>query len=143
MSLGGNTLHPLQIEDARDAAYEASKRQREVEDQIREASKDLAEKERLYREALSLEIVNLHAAEVAWTTCEAIARGKPHVSRLRYERDVARGVLDAAVQQAYRRGADRKDVHRLLRWSEQIDLRVDTPPTEFSSATGQRPRAVA
>lgn len=144
MTFGENTLHPLAIEDGRDAAFRASEKQREVEDQIRDASRKLAEAERLYREALSVRIVELHASEVAWTVCETIARGEKNVAKLRYERDVAKGIFEAATQQAFRRGADRKDVHQLLVWSEKRDLRIDTPPHDFDRSTGEiRPRPVA
>lgn len=139
MSLGDNKLHPLLIEDARQAAHRASELQREVEDAIRNASRDLADKERTYRQALASKILELRAGadgeSVAWSACADIARGDRNVARLKYERDVADGVLDAARQQAFRRGADRKDIDTLLRWSWHRDLRVDTPPAEFSRPT--------
>src|SRR5690348_4116350 len=95
-----NTLHPLEIEDAREAAYRASELQRDVEDAIRDAARDLAEKERLYRRKLSKRIVELHAEDgYAITMCGDIARGEEACSDLRYERDVAEGVLEAARQQ--------------------------------------------
>lgn len=126
--LGANKLHPLQIEDARGACHRASELQREVEDTIRNASKDLAEKERAYRKALSQRIVTLKAEGCAVTAAKDIARGEDNIADLRYERDVAQGIYEAALQQAFRRGADRKDTHELLVWSERRDLRTDTPP---------------
>jgi hypothetical protein len=132
MSLAGNTLHPLQIEDARDAAYRASELQREVEDTIREASRNLAEAERLYRMKLSERIIELHADGVAWTVAGDVARGEEATARLRYNRDVAEGVVDAARQQAYRRAADRRDLHQFITWSERRELRTDAEPGNWS-----------
>jgi hypothetical protein len=135
---GDNTISPLEIEDARAAAHRASEVQREVENLIRDASKKLAEAERAYRRRLSERIVQLHAEEgYAITMCGDIARGEADVSQLRYLRDVADGVLEAAKQQAFRRGADRKDLHELIVWSERRDLRVDTAPADFDRTTGE------
>lgn len=130
MSVAENQLHPLEIEDARQAAYRASELQREVEDSMREASRKLAECERTYRLALTTRILELKIEGYAITMCGEIARGDKEVARLRYERDVAEGVFDAAKQQAFRRGADRKDIDTLLNWSMKRDLRTDSPPLE-------------
>lgn len=137
MSFGDNTISPFLIEDAREAAHKASEQQRGVEDAIRTASRQLAETERQYRLALTKKILHLHAQEgVAWTACDVIARGEENVAKLRYERDVARGILEAAQQQAFTYGADRRDLHRLIRWSESRDLRVDTPPEHWPQPEG-------
>lgn len=135
MSLADNSLHPLEIEDAREAAHRASELQREVEDAIREAARDAANRERAYRQALSVRILELHAEGTAITACSEIARGESTVANLRYQRDVAEGVLEAARQQAFRRGADRRDVGVLLTWSMHRDLRTDTPPPGFDRPT--------
>jgi hypothetical protein len=138
VSFGANTISPLDIEDARKAAYRASEVQREVEDLIRDASRKLAEAERAYRRRFAERIVQLHAEDgYAITMCGEIARGETDVSHLRYERDVAKGVLEAAQQQAFRRGADRRDLATLLDWSMRRDLRVDTPPPDFDPRTGE------
>lgn len=146
MTLGTNQLHPLEIEDARDAAHRASELQREVEDRMRSAARELAEAERVYRKKLSERILALRAEGVAATTCSEIARGEKDVADLRYERDVKAGVLEAAKQEAFRRGADRRDIDTLLNWSMRRELRVDTEPTgrQQSEPIGSgRPRAVA
>ena len=128
---GENTLHPLEIADARKAAHRASEVQREVENRLRESSREAAEAERLYRMALATKILELRAQDdqVAWSTCADVARGDKHVARLKFERDVAEGIREAVSQQAFRRGADRRDLDTLLKWSQARDLRVDTPPT--------------
>jgi hypothetical protein len=135
--IGDNTLHPLEIPDAREAAHEASKRQRDVEDQIRDASSAYAEAERQYRLKLTTRIMHLHAQDgVAWTACGEIARGEKEVADLRYARDVAKGVLEAAQQQAFRRGADRRDLDTFLNWSMKRDLRTDAPPVDWPRPEG-------
>jgi hypothetical protein len=134
MKVADNKLtHPLEIADAREAAHRASELQREVEDAIKAASRDLAEAERRYRKALAEKIVTAHADDgIAWTTCADVARGDKAVADLRYARDVAEGVLDAMRQQAFRRGSDRRDLDTLLNWSMHRDLRTDAPPAEGS-----------
>lgn len=139
MTLGPNELHPLQIADARDAAFRASELQRRVEDDMRDAGRKLATAEEAYRRALSFRIYELHEGKtphgaVAWTLCEAIAKGEDPVAELRRTRDDARVELEVLRQQAYRRGADRADVARLLTWSMNRELRTDTPPADW---TGQ------
>lgn len=143
MAFGENTLHPLQIPDAREAAHKASEFQRAVEDQIRNASRELAEAERQYRLKLTTRILHLHAQdEVAWTACETIAKGEPEVAGLRYKRDVAKGMLEAVQQQGFRCGADRRDLHRMIRWSESRDLRTDAPPENWPRPEGAGAPAV-
>lgn len=142
MTLGANTIHPLEIEDARAAAHAASELQRGVEDRIRDTSRDLATKERAYRQALSVRIVELRAEGMAVTACESVAKGETNISDLRYARDVAKGVHDSTRQEAYRRGADRADVAALIAWSRARDLRTDAEPPQYATPIGSA-RAVA
>jgi hypothetical protein len=138
MSFGDNTLSPFEIEDARDAAHALSEQQRKHEDRIKAASRDLAEAERQYRLKLTERILYLHAQDqVAWTACEVIAKGEKVVADLRYKRDVAKGVLEAAQQLGYALGADRKDLSLFIGWSERRDLRTDTPPASWDQQTGE------
>lgn len=146
--VGENKLHPLEIAEARQACHRASEFQRDVEDKLREAAKKLAAAERLYRRELRKRTLTLHVrgdeehgtGPLAITTCEGIARGEEKVSSLRYDRDIAQGEFESLQQEAYRRGADRKDVHQLLTWSEKRDLRTDAEPADWSNQQthGQR-----
>jgi hypothetical protein len=137
VNFGENTIRPLLVEDAREAAHKASELQRGVEDRIREASRELAEAERQYRLKLSERILYLHAQEnLAITMCGEIARGEKVVADLRFKRDVAKGVLEAAQQQAFRYAADRRDLSRMIEWSERRDLRTDAPPAEWPRPEG-------
>jgi hypothetical protein len=131
VSLADNQLHPLEIEDARDAAHRASEKQRECEDRLRTTSRDLAEAERQYRMKMSLRITSLIAQGTAATAAKDIVRGEPEIATLRYKRDVAQGVFESARQECFRRGSDRRDVDTLLNWSMKRDLRVDTPPADW------------
>lgn len=129
---GENKISPLEIKNARDAAFRASENQRHCEDRIRSCARDLAQKESDYRQALATEIVRLRAEdEVAWSTAGDVARGEKGVAKKKFERDIADGMLEAAKQEAFRRGADRRDVDTLLNWSMKRDLRTDTPPPGF------------
>lgn len=131
---GENTISPLEIQDAREAAFKASENQRGCEDRIRQAGRDAAEAERVYRKALATEIVRVHAEdEVAWSTAGDVARGEKSVADKKFDRDVKEALLEAAKQEAFRRGADRRDVDTLLGWSMRRDLRTDTPPPGFTN----------
>lgn len=132
MTFSANKLHPLEIEDARAAAFRASELQRGVEDSIREHSRGWAAAERAYRQRLAERILEYKAAGNAITACEVIAKGQKDVADLRYARDIARGMFEATKQEAFRRGADRADVHQLLEWSMKRELRVDTQPSDWS-----------
>ena len=121
--------------EARTACRDASKAQQTVEDDIRRAYRDFAEKEEAYRKALAVEIVKAHNDGIAWTTAPDIARGDALVARLRRERDIAEGVKEATLQAAWRRVADRKDAQRFSDWSMRRELAEgysppDSPATE-------------
>lgn len=107
----------LDEEDARSAARAASTVGAMAEQDRMRAATELAEAERAYRKALAVAITDKHGAGVAWTVCADLARGEPNVADLRYARDVARGVLDAAEQRAFRLQADRKALLSLIEWS--------------------------
>lgn len=110
------------ITDAREACRVAAAQQAGSETAISDAGRDLAAKEQAYRVALAKEILGQHAQGRAWTVCPDLARGDETVARLRYERDVAKGVMDAAMQAAFRHGANRRDLGRFVDWSARIDL---------------------
>lgn len=71
------------------------------------------------------DLLENHADGKAWTVCGDLARGEPRVAALRRDRDVAEGVLEATKQAAFRRGADRRDLSRLVEWSQRRDLADD------------------
>lgn len=99
--------------------------QETAEQFIRESAKDAAEKEERYRVALAKVMVVHHADGVGWSTTAELARGDERVARLRAEFKVSEGVREAAVQAAWRRAADRKDVQSLIAWSMRRELAED------------------
>lgn len=111
---------PFDFTEARAAARKASEAQAATEDNMIEAVKAKAGAERAYRRALAKRIVKAHEEGIAWSVCGDIARGDDAVADLRYERDVAEGVVDALSQAGWRHAADRKDLTRLIGWSERV-----------------------
>ena len=124
------TTAPYDFAEAVAAARRAAEAQKAGEEAVRDAAADLAEKERLYRKALAREIVQQHADGAAWTVAQDLARGDEKVADLRYERDVAQGVMEAAQQRAWRHTADRKDVLELIAWSRRRELAESAPGSE-------------
>lgn len=116
---------PYDFPEAVAACRRAAEAQRQGEQAVRDAAADLAEKERAYRLALAKAITEVHADGAAWTVAQDLARGRKDVADLRYERDVAAGVMEAAQQRAWRHTADRKDVLELLQWSRLVHGRDD------------------
>lgn len=112
---------PWDFNEARAAARSASEAQREAEGAYKDAAEKRAEAELIYRKALARKIVELHAEGVAWTVAQDVARGDEKVAQLRFERDVAKGVLDAVEQRAWRHSADRKDTTQFVRWSSAVN----------------------
>lgn len=113
---------PWTFDEARKAANLASAQQKGAEQALREAAAKLAEAERAYRMALAQTITRLRADGLAATTCADVARGTKEVADLRWARDVAQGVRDAAEQAAWRHSADRKDVTAFASWSARREL---------------------
>jgi hypothetical protein len=111
---------PYDFAEARDAAGKASRSQADSERFIVEATRALADKERTYRMELAKKIVEVHAGGAAWTVAQDLARGDKRVADLRYERDVAHGVKEAAEQASWRCAADRKDTGRFIDWSSKV-----------------------
>lgn len=111
---------PFDFAEAIGAAHRASGAQKQAEQDRRDAVRDLAEKERTYRVALAKRIVEVHADGAAWTVAQDLARGDRQVADLRYERDVAQGVVDAAEQRAWRHTADRRDMTEFVTWSRIV-----------------------
>lgn len=96
--------------------------QRAAEIETRRAHAQYAEAERAYRLALAKEITRLRANSVAATLTADLARGDELVAKLRYDRDVAAGVVEAAKQSGWRLQANRRDGHEFIAWSKRRDL---------------------
>ena len=64
--------------------------------EMKTRSKRLAETEYYYRMALSKRLTELRAKGQAVTHLADIARGEPEIAKLRYERDIAKGLYDSS-----------------------------------------------
>ena len=126
---------PWSIEEARAAANMASAQQKGSEQVLREATQKLADAERAYRMALAQSITRHRAEGHAATVCADLARGDRAVAQLRWDRDVAQGVVDAAQQASWRHAADRRDVARFADWSMRRELSEHGQPDERLSWT--------
>lgn len=62
----------------------------------KEYQKDYAKKEYNYRTALSKELVRLRAEGQAVTHLADIAKGKEEIAKLRFDRDIAEGLVKSA-----------------------------------------------
>jgi hypothetical protein len=113
---------PWDFDRAREAAHAATVSQRRQEDFIRDAYKDFALKEEAYRVALAKRITELHAEGIAWSATGDLARGDKHVARLKRERDIAEGVVEAAKQAGWRASKDRDDVQAFIGWSQRREF---------------------
>lgn len=113
---------PYEFDEAREASEGASKIQRQAEQFVIDTTKRHANAERAYRKALADKILALKAEGVAITACGDIARGDPAIADLKYARDVAEGVKEAARQAVWRATADRKDEGRFIDWSMRREL---------------------
>lgn len=111
---------PWDFGEARESARRFQQAQLAGEQALRDASDALALAEKMYRKALALRIVEIHAAGTAWTVCQDLARGDENVAELRYERDVAKGVFEATQTASWRHTANRKDCLELITWSRIV-----------------------
>lgn len=114
------TVVPFDFAEARAAARKASESQAATENALLEASRAKASTERAYREALAKRIITAHDEGVAWSVASDVARGDKEVAHLRYERDIAVGVFGALEQACWRHASDRRDLQRLITWSERV-----------------------
>ena len=64
--------------------------------EMKTRSKRLAETEYYYRMALSKRLTELRAEGQAVTHLADIARGEPEIAKLRYDRDIAKGLYDSS-----------------------------------------------
>jgi hypothetical protein len=117
------TAHrPYSFAEAQQANDVRSANQKTAEQFLISTTKDYALAERAYREALAKRILELRAEGMAVTACGDVARGDKHVADLKFKRDVADGVREAAAQTAWRASADRKAEQAFIEWSMRRDL---------------------
>jgi len=113
---------PYTFGEAVERSNALSAAQEVAEAETRRAYAQFAEAERVYRKALAEKIVRLRAEGAAATTAADLARGEAQVAELRYRRDVAEGIVEAAKQAGWRLQANRRDGHEFIDWSKRRDL---------------------
>lgn len=117
--MSGNA-DPYDFTGAKGAIERASVAQKNAEQAIRDAFADYGAKERAYRIALAQKITELRAEGIAITIAQDLAKGEKRVADLRYARDVAEGVREAAKSAVFRHTADRRELEQLVGWSVRV-----------------------
>lgn len=111
---------PYDFGEAKAAIERASLAQRHAEEEIRGAYGNYGATERAYRKALAQKIVELRADGVPATVCLDLAKGDSRIADLRYNRDVAEGMKEAATSSVWRHTADRRELEQLVSWSMRV-----------------------
>jgi hypothetical protein len=113
------------------ASREASEAQHNAEKYYAQKGREYAEAERAYREALAQAITRLRSEGNAATVAQDLARGDSKVAHLRFQRDLAEGLRDAAAQSIWRHTADRRELEQFLDWSKRAAFLDAVPPAEM------------
>lgn len=124
------SVQPYDWPQAQHAQEQARAEQRAAEKWVIDAWKQYAAAERAYREALAAKIVKLKAEGMAVTAAGDVARGDPPIAHLKYLRDVAEGMKEAAMIGSWRASKNRQAEQTFLEWSMRRDLAEgcgDTP----------------
>jgi hypothetical protein len=132
---------PWTFSEAHAAHTAATTNQTQAEAFVKQAYRQYAEAERAYREALAKRITELRAEGNSVTLCGDLARGDKLVADLKYKRDVAEGVKEAAAHAIWRATADRRTVEAFTNWSMRRDLAEGygrDPEPQYTSAIGAR-----
>lgn len=118
--------------------------QHNAEAETRTAWGTYAEAERAYRKALAQKITELRAEGKPATLAADLARGDEHVANLRYRRDIAEGIVEAAKQSGWRHQANRRDGLEFIDWSKRRDLAEGyhgaAEPARFHDVSPERAR---
>lgn len=113
---------PYSWGEARDAINTAKAQQVVAERNVRDAFKAFGLARRAYQTSLAQKILDLRASKTAATLCAELARGDEHVADLRFKKDVAEGVMEAARAAVWRHTADRRELEQLVDWSMRREL---------------------
>ncbi len=116
------TESPYSWGQARDAINAAKAAQKVAEDNVRDAFRSYGAAERAYRMALAQKILELRAESIPVTICQDLAKGAEKIADLRFRRDIAEGVKDAASSAVWRHTADRRELEQLVDWSMKREL---------------------
>lgn len=119
---------PFDFTEARDAINSAKSAQTNAEQAVRDAFREYGAARRAYQLAFAEAIITARVEHPA-TIALDLARGDAKVADLRFKKDVAEGVMEAAKSAIWRHTADRKDLARLVDWSRRVapDGQEDEP----------------
>lgn len=130
---------PYDWGQARDAINAAKAAQKVAEDNVREGFKAFGLARRAYQTALASKILELRASGTAATICSDLARGDKHVAELRFRKDVAEGMKEAASSAVWRHTADRRELEQLVNWSMRVAPDGQHEPREgFEDVSARR-----
>ena len=113
---------PYDWAQARDAINAAKAAQKAAEDNVRSAYRQFGQTRRAYQTALAQRILALRAEAVPATLCADLARGERLVADLRFRKDVAEGMMEAAKSAVWRHTADRRELEQLVDWSMRREI---------------------
>ena len=124
---------PLDMDEARTALKAIARARRQAREWFQQATLNAAEKERAYRKARAREW-----PQVAGTAEEKKDAVNDRTADLRYERDVAVGVVKAALERLEEVDAERASLHKLVEWSMKVAPLGIAPAAEYTEPIGGR-----
>lgn len=121
--MSGNTVSltledPLQVDEARRACQVIAERRRAARKALGDAMDDLAEKERLYRRRRAVCYVENVGAPSAGMRDSIV---DDEAADQRYDRDLAKGLVEMQQELLKEIDAERASLHRLVDWSMKLD----------------------
>lgn len=119
---------PLDLDDGRKAASMLARQCRASVDNLDQAVQRHAESEHSYRKAFAKKIVELRADGVPATICLELAKGDQQVAQLKYDRDLAKGIIDVTRERLRQLDGERASLRQLLEWSQKFENRQFTGP---------------
>jgi hypothetical protein len=135
--------NPLDLDDGRKAASVLARQCRAGVEELDRAVRAHAEAEHAYRKALASKLLELRGQAVPATLALDLAKGQAGeegdsgVSRLRFERDLAKGMIEVARQRLRQLDGERASLRQLLEWSQRFEERSFTPPPNVNRQTGE------
>jgi hypothetical protein len=95
------------------------------------AVKAHAEAEQVYRMAYATKLVELRGDAIPVGIATELAKGDEHVAKLKFDRDLAKGMIDVARERLRQLDGERASLRQLLEWSRKFE---DRPFTERQAA---------
>jgi hypothetical protein len=122
---------PLDLDDGRRAASMLARQCRDGVNNLDRAVKAHAEAEQVYRMAYATKLVELRGDAIPVGIATELAKGDEHVAKLKFDRDLAKGMIDVARERLRQLDGERASLRQLLEWSRKFE---DRPFTERQAA---------